>query len=385
MALTPQTPVARLSTWFMRRTTLGAVRRVAPLNAAVGTDLGAVREENQDRVALARSSDRNGSTFILAALADGIGGMKRGGECASVALGTFIESVLAEAHRSPDPEDWLRRACLQANQAVHARYAGDGGSTLSAVLMTRGHRPLWLNVGDSRVYHAVEGNMSQLSRDDTLEGQLGRPIEGGRRSELLQFVGIGENLDPHIETMGANLTGTMLLTSDGVHFVDSTYLSKVVQFAPDLGVCVRRLIELAKFLGGPDNASVAALSVDALNAELEPYVDSCLEVWDPFGELHLIFDRGFRRDTAPASIADSPVAEAKTPQGDTRQAQGLQSSPPEKVPVAAAVNDGAPKPKTRKKAKSGRKTKAEAAKAKHEVSDGGEAPQFLIEFPRKGP
>lgn len=355
------------------------------MNAAVGTDLGAVREENQDRVALARSSDRNGSTFILAALADGIGGMKRGGECASVALGTFIESVLAEAHRSPDPEDWLRRACLQANQAVHARYAGDGGSTLSAVLMTRGHRPLWLNVGDSRVYHAVEGNMSQLSRDDTLEGQLGRPIEGGRRSELLQFVGIGENLDPHIETMGANLTGTMLLTSDGVHFVDSTYLSKVVQFAPDLGVCVRRLIELAKFLGGPDNASVAALSVDALNAELEPYVDSCLEVWDPFGELHLIFDRGFRRDTAPASIADSPVAEAKTPQGDTRQAQGLQSSPPEKVPVAAAVNDGAPKPKTRKKAKSGRKTKAEAAKAKHEVSDGGEAPQFLIEFPRKGP
>ena len=194
----PQSSPAKLAAWFMRRTAPTGVRRVAPLNAAVASDVGVVRQENQDRVALVRGSDRTGTTFILAALADGIGGMKRGEECAAVALGTFIDSVVTEAQRSVSPMDWLGRACACANKAVWTRHAGEGGSTLVALLLVRGRRPMWLSIGDSRVYQARDGKLRQLSRDDTLEGQLGKPIEGGRRSELLQFVGIGDACEPHI-------------------------------------------------------------------------------------------------------------------------------------------------------------------------------------------
>lgn len=369
----------------MRRTAPSAVRRVAPLNAAVATDLGMVREENQDRVAVMRGSDRNGTTFILAVLADGIGGMKRGAECASITLGTFIDSVVTGAQQSPDPRDWLRSASVRANRAVHARHAGNGGSTLAAILMVKGHRPLWLSIGDSRVYHAAAAKLTQLSRDDTLEGQLGKPIEGGRHSELLQFVGIGENLEPHIEVTPSDQSGTMLLTSDGVHFIDSDYLAKVLYFAPDLGVCVRRLTELAKMLGAPDNASVAALSIDALKADPETHLDSSFEVWDPFGELHVLFDRDSRRflSTAPPPSLEAPrskvpAADVKQPE---RQAEG--NVPSEQKLVDAALGNEARKAKGQKKSKGGRKSRATGAKVAGEPAEQGEVPQLLIEFPHK--
>ena len=381
----PQSPAARLSAWFMRRTVPSAVRRVAQLNAAVATDVGMVREENQDRVALMRGADRNGVTFILAALADGIGGMQRGAECASITLGTFIDSVVTEAQQSPDPRDWLRRASVRANRAVHTRHAGDGGSTLAAILMAKGHRTLWLSIGDSRVYPAAVAKLPQLSRDDTLEGQLGKPIEGGRRTELLQFVGIGENLEPHIEVAPLDQAGTMLLTSDGVHFIDSDYLAKVVHFAPDLGVCARRLTDLAKMLGGPDNASVVALSMDALKADPEAHLDSSFEVWDPFGELQVLFDRGSRRypSTGPspspeAPRAETPAADAKSPE---RQAEGKETS--EQKLADAALGDDGGKAKGQKKAKGGRKSRAKGAKVERGPADQGEVPQLLIEFPHK--
>jgi PPM family protein phosphatase len=369
----------------MRRTAPSAVRRVAPLNAAIATDVGTVREENQDRVAVMRGSDRNGTTFVLAVLADGIGGMKRGAECASITLGTFIDSVVTGAQQSHAPRDWLLSALVQANRAVYARHAGDGGSTLAAILMAKGNPPLWLSIGDSRVFHATDAKLIQLSRDDTLEGQLGKPIEGGRRSELLQFVGIGENLEPHIEASPSIQIGTMLLTSDGVHFIEPTYLAKVLQFAPDLGVCVRRLTDLAKMLGAPDNASVAALSLDAPKADPDAHLDSSFEVWDPFGELQVFFDRGARRypSKAPtpsreAHRAEAPAADAKRPEW---QAERKESS--EQKLADAALGNEAGNAKDQKKAKGGRKSRATGAKVEGEPGEQGEVPQLLIEFPHK--
>jgi PPM family protein phosphatase len=383
-----QTPAARLSAWFMRRTAPSAVRRVAPLNAAVASDVGVVREDNQDRVALVRGGDRNGAGFILAAVADGIGGMRQGAECASITLGTFIDAVVDEAQHSSEPRDWLWRGTARANRAVHAKHGGEGGSTLAAVLLAKGHRPLWVSVGDSRVYHASDANLRQLSRDDTLEGQLGKPIEGGRRSDLLQFVGIGESIEPHVEPVPWDVGGTMLLTTDGVHFIDPDFLAKVVHFSPDLGVCARRLTELAKMLGGPDNASVAALSLDALKADPETQLDSCFEVWDPFGELHVIVDRGLRRhaSTAPGrSLAPerTPAAGPAVDDQATERDQKLVGQQDGKSPLKAGVRGASPKGKLSKNSKGSRKTRVKEAAADVRSEDGSDVPQLLIEFPHK--
>jgi len=339
---------------------------VAPLKAAVASDVGVARDENQDRVAIVRGCDRAGSTFVVAALADGIGGMKSGAECASLALGTFLEAVVSEAQHLIDPREWLWRASMRANKAVYDIYRGDGGSTLVALLLSNGQRPMWLSIGDSRVYLAGDAKILQLSRDDTLEGQLGRAT-GARRSDLLQFVGIGDALEPHVEPLPGDATGTLMLTSDGVHFIEENYLAKVVHFAPDVGVCAKRLTELAKMLGGPDNASVAAVGMGALSVDADPLLDFAFEVWDPFGELQVMFDRGDRRypSTKPA-----PHVEPRT------DAVAIIPAPTS-VPSAKA-----PKGKQRKP-KKGKKTTEEASAEQSE--EPVDVPQLRIEFPNKTP
>ncbi|UVE66980.1 MULTISPECIES: PP2C family protein-serine/threonine phosphatase [Burkholderia] len=381
------TPTTKLTAWFMRRTAAGAVRRVAPLNAAVASDVGLTRTENQDRVALVRGSDRNGAPFILAAVADGIGGMKRGAECASLTLATVIDTVVRESKRTADPSEWLRSASDQANRAVHSTYGGNGGSTLVAVVLAFGHQAVWLSVGDSRVYHVAEAKMLQLSKDDTLEGQLGKPIEGGRRSELLQFIGIGESLEPHIEPVPSTLSGTLLLTTDGVHFIDAAYLGKVAYFAQDLGVCARRFIDLAKMLGGPDNASVAALSLDALSGATDTQIDSAFEVWDPFGELCLLFEHAYRYPThvpAPAPKSADAVAGSTA---STKQADAPMDAPQELGKEASGTSASPNAVGTEKpvKRRSGGSRKAKPKPPKNDGAPGaeGEAPQLSIEFPHK--
>ncbi|WP_122799465.1 PP2C family protein-serine/threonine phosphatase [Burkholderia pseudomallei] len=386
MPAPPLTPATKLMTWFMRRTAAGAVRRVAPLSAAVASDVGLTRAENQDRVALVRGSDRNGAPFILAAVADGIGGMKQGAECASLTLATTIDTVARESKHTGDPIEWLRRAAEQANRAVHMTYGGNGGSTLVAVVLAHGHQAVWLSVGDSRVYHVAEAKMLQLSKDDTLEGQLGKPIEGGRRSELLQFIGIGESLEPHIEPIPNTLSGTLLLTTDGVHFVDAAYLGKVAHFAQDLGVCVRRFIDLAKMLGGPDNASVAALSLDALSGATDTEIDAAFEVWDPFGELCMFYEHAYRYPTRAPSPAPESVAAVAGSSVSTKQATAPVEAPdPGKEASGASAPTSAGGKEKPVKRKGGERRKA---KAKNPNSDGkpgaeGEAPQLSIEFPHK--
>ncbi len=380
---------AKLAAWFLRRTAPSGVRRVAPLNGAVASDIGSVREENQDRVALVRGCDRTGSVFVLAALADGIGGMKKGAECAALTLGTFIDSIVTDAQLSSDPGDWLAHGAHRANRAVHARHAGQGGSTLVAGLLVKNRPPLWLSVGDSRVYQAGDGKLHQLSRDDTLEGQLGKS-GGGHRPDLLQFVGIGDALEAHVDVV-ADVGSTLLLTTDGVHFIDPDYLSKVIHHAPDLGLCARRLVELSKMLGGPDNASVAVLSLDALTGDPEPYLDGAFEAWDPFGELQVIFDRGQRRFESTsrphahaAEASQQVVAPPPTPVDiqDTKPPKSPDSGEPAAGLGVNAEQQGVAKGRPPKKSKATRK-KRRASPSEAEDRGETEVPQLLIEFPSK--
>lgn len=379
----PQAPAARLTAWFMRRTAPNAVRRIAPLNAAVASDVGVAREENQDRVAIVRSTDRAGGPVIIAALADGIGGMRQGSECAAMALAHFLDCVISEAQHSKEPADWLRKGALRANRAVHARFAGQGGSTLAAIVMAKGHRPIWLSVGDSRVYHAADGKLTQLSKDDTLEGQLGKLPNGGRRPDLLQFIGLGDGLEPHVESTPWDLTGTLLLTTDGVHFVDSDHLGRLAEFAPDLGQCARRFTETARWLGGPDNASVAAIAVDALTADPHAHLEGGFEVWDSFGEVQVIFDQGARRypSTAP-SADDAPPAEA--PVRPRRDLSARNDSPSQKaVPPPSNLVNASGKSKVSKARGRTRVKKPKEATPQDGDEDSNQVPQLLIEFPNK--
>jgi serine/threonine protein phosphatase PrpC len=365
--MTPATPLLdlKLATWFMRRVPPTGVRRVASLSAAIASDVGTVREENQDRVAIARGTDRYGCTYVALALADGIGGMKEGGRCAAMALGGFFASLDDDARAGRDQKTWLSRGAARANANVHGQFGGSGGSTLVAALVTGPKRVQWLSVGDSRVHIARAATLKQLSIDDTIAGQLGKMPQGGiNSSNLLQFIGIGPQLEAHVADLEEPLDGSIMLTSDGVHFVDSAWLGQIVGHAQDAGVCVRRLVELSKWCGGPDNASVVMIAVDA-DIERPKSADlSGLEVWDPYGELQLLsFD--LARSEPPPSKTVTPVLNQSPRVGETT------------TPVARPGKGKRKRGSAKSPAKEGRTVGTEGA------DPANEPPQLVIEFPRK--
>ncbi len=284
---------SRLADWLSRRTLPSGTRRVASVAAAVASEIGSVRDENQDRAVVARFAGAKGCSCVVLAVADGIGGMRDGANCASLAISSFLAALYARSQSSSDVESWLGRAAADANSAVFDRYDGFGGSTLVA-LVVRGNQPtFWLSIGDSRVYRSNVHlrNLQQLSVDDTIAGQLQIGLRGElEQSQLLQFVGMGKHLEPNIDRLAVEISGSVLLTTDGVHFLDAPdgVLGSVVNNAPDPGACVKRLVELAKWCGGPDNATAAMIDLSPKSEAEQEVPSGCLEIWDAFGELQVI-------------------------------------------------------------------------------------------------
>ncbi len=363
---------SRLTAWFMRKTLSSGVRRVATLSAAIASDIGSVRKENQDRVAITQGQDFSGHSFILAALSDGIGGMKNGAECAATALGGFFSAFLEKSQLDGEPDQWLSSAAFKSNSAVHDKFNGSGGATLAAILIRGNGSAHWLNIGDSRVYHSDGTKLTQISVDDTISGQLGQQSDANMgQSQLLQFIGMGKQLEPHVSRFDAGLQGSVLLTSDGIHFLDSVWLGQIVGHSPDHGICARRLTEIAKWCGGPDNASVAMISLDVAVDTPVHQKNYGYDIWDPFGELQIqiIVDSDRRMPTVP----NVPESTASKPESFAHQEQANLSGNP----------GGLPKSKQKR---ASRKQKRITTKHKEDLGKSKESPeisQLIIEYPNK--
>lgn len=282
----------QIVSWLMRRTPTTGVRRVISLAAAIASEIGSVRGENQDRAVVAHGRDKQGKGYTVVVVADGIGGMREGSTCAAIAIGAFLSTLDRNAQTGTgSSESWVRSAVIASNQEVFSKFRGDGGSTLVAILVRSGHPSCWMSVGDSRVYSATGKSLIQISVDDTIAGQLGK-VTGimSEQSNLLQFIGMGDELEPHIATIESDSVNAVVLTTDGVHYLSSApgWLGQIVGNAPDPGVCVKRLVDLAKWCGGHDNATAAIISLST-DQELECAIEyPCLEIWDAFGEIQII-------------------------------------------------------------------------------------------------
>lgn len=233
----------------------------------LATSVGKVRKANQDRAITvsaqyASEPERN---FLLAAVCDGMGGMERGDEAASIALSAFVAKLLRDNRRSP--RERLIDAAHHANEAVYSRMRGAGGSTLSAIIIDFRGIAAGVNVGDSRIF-AIRGpgRIEQLSRDDTLREHLAK--NGSVRpdalssNQLIQFIGIGEGLEPHFIQVHPELLEAVVLTSDGAHGLPMSVMVSLVQSSQgEFSELPRKLVEMSDLLGGRDNATAVLVPV----------------------------------------------------------------------------------------------------------------------------
>lgn len=330
----------------------------------MATDIGLVRTQNEDCVALARMRDPSGRPYLLAAVCDGMGGMADGAVCSSLGMAAFFSAFFHHTNTGLRANESLAYSALDANRAVFQRYRGTGGTTLSAVLITPENVAFTLNVGDSRIFHISEDSLTQLTKDDTIAGQLeGRDPNFHGSADLLQFVGVGPGLEPHITQLLLLPSSKLLITSDGVHYLPTELLARVGGNAPDDGVYIRRLIELSKWCGGHDNASALVLSPSDVGVSVSGGSD-LVEIWDSFGELQLILP------TSPSDERkDSPPEVLATGNGAASEGQSIHPK------VLSPHRKGS------------KKKKQEQANKKVEPSDRDDGeislPQLKIEFPDK--
>jgi serine/threonine protein phosphatase PrpC len=260
----------------------------------LSTTIGSVRQENEDRALLVRASFLEpGRAFIAAILCDGMGGMIEGGMCADLAVSSFVASLFGSKERSLAQR--LVDAANRANQVVFKKYLGRGGATLSALIFDR-YDLASVNIGDSRIYQvAIGGKVEQLSKDDTLRGQL-PPVKDQsypdmpEHRQLLQYVGMGEGIEPHIISLAPRSNFKyVVLSSDGAHNIPKETFESIIANAKTAKQAAERIIYVSEWCGGADNASIIIVSPESslVPSRNEATNLNLLEIWDSFEKVEM--------------------------------------------------------------------------------------------------
>ena len=201
---------------------------------------------------------------------------------------------------------------MSANAAVFAEFKGRGGATLSAVAWDS-LQLVTVNVGDSRIWVMSEtGQLTLWTRDDSIAAQLqaqGIPGAEDARRDLLQFIGTGEEMSPHVEERAADCIRLVMATSDGAHEVPQLVLERIIQHATNPTEVARKLIDLSLWLGGIDNASVACFKP----SKMLPGASGIVDLWVPAGYWRLVrpdstvSSERLGTNSLPPSLPQKPV------------------------------------------------------------------------------
>jgi PPM family protein phosphatase len=231
------------------------------LRYAARSDVGLVRSNNEDSVyAGAR----------LLALADGMGG-HAAGEVAS----QLVVAALAHLDDDEPGGDLLAKldtAIRSGNSAIAAQVEMEPdlegmGTTLTAILFA-GNRLGLAHIGDSRGYLLRDGELTQITKDDTFvqtlvdEGRITREeAHSHPQRSLIMRALTGHEVEPTLTMREVRTGDRYLLCSDGLSdpVSDETILDALQ--IPDVTDSADRLIELALRGGGPDNVTVVVADV----------------------------------------------------------------------------------------------------------------------------
>jgi len=243
------------------------------IEVSVQSDIGCLRQNNEDSFGYWEPEDdeqflRKGR---LAVVADGMGGYEGGQEASHLAVETLLE--VYRDFGGDDPQ----AALVEALQAAHEQireysFAHPGlrgmGTTCTAAAIVQDSL-YYVHVGDTRLYLIRDGQITRVTRDHSYVGRL---VESGMISpeeaenhpqRNILTAALGTNPDLIMDSPGRpeplRPEDVLLICSDGLwgQVRDSEILDAVEnKSAEQTG---RKLIELARERGGPDNITVEVL------------------------------------------------------------------------------------------------------------------------------
>lgn len=243
------------------------------------TDVGRIRSVNEDSCYV--NPDLNG--FLLAIVADGMGGHQAGDTASQMATRVISEHLQPVYPEMPQEEltERLQEAVVLANQNIFelasdkTEYFGMG--TTVVVALASPQRLYIAHIGDSRAYLLADGLMEQLTEDHSLVNEL---VKSGqitkkeaekhpRRNVLTRALGTELEVAVDIHTYDWKAGDTVLICSDGLTGQLSSVLLERIVLSPndDLEQKSQKLIDGALEAGGDDNVTVVLITNDDMEEE----------------------------------------------------------------------------------------------------------------------
>jgi protein phosphatase len=270
------------------------------LRSSARTSVGQVRENNEDNIRL-----WTGDGFVLAVVADGMGGAAAGEEASRIAV-EAIQNGLAEREygKQSVPEkpsedmltEKMRAVIRQANLSIMQRAAKEpemrGMGTTVTLALVRGTDVLVAHVGDSRAYlvSSLDSEITQITSDHSFvealvaAGHITREQadEHPMKNVLYRALGQTEDVDVDLFHTHLQVGDRLVLCSDGLtRHVKPHEIARLALDDDNPELSSQKLIDLANERGGEDNVSVIVVAVERdvtnrmsqLNAAYAPQED----------------------------------------------------------------------------------------------------------------
>lgn len=254
---------------------------------------GLVRKENQDHFLVASLhkvmqvyhsslpeeaigellSPSRGFVFLVA---DGVGGLPGGSNASRTALSSIIDYVVHTmdlyVKLDPDAEPGflaeLQRSVERSHERVRQVGEADdehvGMATTLTMVCIRWPRGYMVHVGDSRCYRLRNGELEQLTKDQTMAqamvdaGALSpdQAEQSGLKHVLYSAIG-ASRAEPYTLTTDVQWDDVMLLCSDGItkHVTDDEIRQALRRSTSAEATC-RELVDLTLARGASDNTTI---------------------------------------------------------------------------------------------------------------------------------
>jgi serine/threonine protein phosphatase PrpC len=256
---------------------------IISLNVFGRTDVGQIREHNEDNFLVAdltkktrslTESERRpvvGERGIVLGVCDGMGGAAAGEVASQMAVDIIYERFVTAD--PPNDHDTLARRLVRAVEAAGQRIFNEArmdrsrrgmGTTATIAALIDG-RMFVAQVGDSRAYILRNGQMMQVTRDQSLVTQL---IEAGQLTEeeaetfehnniILQALGTADTVQVDLTYVDLRRGDRLMMCSDGLTgMIRADEIRQVLINRVDPLQACKELTDRANAAGGHDNITV---------------------------------------------------------------------------------------------------------------------------------
>jgi serine/threonine protein phosphatase PrpC len=229
------------------------------------SDVGRQRQGNEDNYFV------QSPLFVVA---DGMGGAQAGEVASEMAVEAFRGGL-----GDGVPEEHLVEIIRSANRRIYDASRSDAahqgmGTTCTAIYVAQDEVVL-AHVGDSRAYLFRDGDLTRLTHDHSLVGEL---VDRGRLTEEQAEVhpqrnvitrALGPEADVQVDTerIEARSGDVFLICSDGLtSMIREAAMTPILRDAGPLSDAGRALIAAANDAGGRDNITVILLRIEEVHA-----------------------------------------------------------------------------------------------------------------------